>query len=1243
MKVTAIVWGSELPMLMTAADKYGISLTAWATYRLKDPAILEQAIGSLMGADIILLHPTADAYWDTLVPSLEGDIPVISFGHDQSFWELSTVPLQVTATVNAYFTCGGPANMENLFLYLRGRVLGENVAYSPPKTGRWEGVYHPDAPDVFGSTGEYLQWRGTSHQDTIGILFYRIYWANGDLEAIDALIRQFELHANVIAVFSTGTGDQEAGALPATDVIRKFLTGRIDALVCLASSALSPDAGAPEELFREIGVPVFHPLVLYYRTEEEWLESNDGMGSSELGWSVVLPEMYGMVGMIPVASAMQEGPEGPDHAWHRPIAERVETLSQRVLAWVRLRRIPNHEKKVAFILNSAACASVEANVGAAAHLDTLESVTRILRHLRDQGYRVDVPVSGEALAREILEKRAINEFRWTTVEDIVRRGGALGFVDLSTYRSWFGELDPGLAELITGSWGEPPGEERDGVPPAMLYNGSIVVSGLSFGNAVVCTQPKRGCAGSRCDGQVCRILHDPHLPPPHHYIAAYRYLERVFCADVIVHMGTHGTLEFLPGKSAALSGSCLPDAVIGSLPFLYIYNSDNPSEGTIAKRRGSAVIVDHMQTVMAPTGPYGALQELEDRISEYRKYRDSERAKAHALEHEIADLVRRAKLEREAGLDNPDTTFDELLDNIHRVLSGLYATRIPEGMHIFGCMPEGDRRTRFIATTLNHDGSVHALLLRMMGLDIRVSESETALIRVLDRLAEELIGRILCGSDPGEAGRQVLGDRYQKDDPDGLESLYERVQDLARRISSSDEMGGLVNGMAGGHIPPGPSGLLSRGKTEILPTGRNFYSLDPRAVPTPAAWKVGQRLADLTVEKYRDEHGNYPRNVAMLWMASDIMWADGEQFAQILALIGVEPVWEHGRLHSFRVIPHERLGRPRIDVTVRVSGILRDCFYQCIELLDDAIREVAALDEPETINFLRKNAEAESDAPRIFGAPEGTYGMGVNLAVYASAWEETDDLADIFIFWNGFAYGRGRFGEEARAGLVSRLGSVDLTFNKTATDEYDLLGCCCYFGSHGGLTAAARRVSGKKVEAYYGDTRNVNRAEVRTLADEIRRVVRTKLLNPQWIEGLKAHGYAGASEIARRAGRVYGWDATTGEVDDWIFDDITRTFFLDDENREFFREHNVWALEEMGRRLLEAYERGMWEADEEAIRGLREAYLEIEGDLEEEMGDVTGRLQGGAIDVITPDEIRDWRRTMDQAGILRRRSDAENP
>jgi cobaltochelatase CobN len=1236
MKVAAIVWSSELPMLTKGAEKTATPLTAWGTYRMKDPGLLEMAVKDVGEADIVLLHPTADAYWDTLIPQLKKSVPIISFGHDQSFWALSTVPLQVTATVSAFFTYGGQANMENLFLYLRGRVLGENVAFSLPLLERWEGVYHPDAPEVFASTRDYLAWRGTPHPDTVGILFYRIYWANGDLRAIDALIRELEQHVNIVAVFSTGSGDEEARALPATEVIRIYFKGLIDGLICLQSSALSARIDEPEEVFRDLNVPVFHPLVLYYRTEEEWLRSSDGIGSTELGWSVVLPEMYGMTGMIPVASAMQEGPEGPDHAWHQPIGERVASLSRRVRAWVRLKKIPNYQKKVAFMLNSSACASVEANVGAAAHLDALESVIRILRHLKEHGYQVEVPESGEELAKEILGKRAINEFRWTPVEDIVRKGGALGFVDGPTYQRWFDELPSGLRDTITRSWGNPPGEERDGVPPAMLYQGSLVVSGLLFGNAVICTQPKRGCAGSRCDGKVCRILHDPFLPPPHNYLATYRYLERIVGVDVIIHVGTHGTLEFLPGKSLALSGGCIPDAVIGDLPFLYIYNSDNPSEGTIAKRRGSAVLVDHMQTVMAPTGTYGVLKELEDRTAEYQKYRESDRAKAHALEHEIVDLVSKAGLETEVGAGNQGTGFDKILEGIHRIISGLYATRIPEGMHVFGSLPEGLRRSRFIATTLNHDGSVYSLLVHLMSLDIQVSESETALVGLLNQIGEELVEKLLSDMDPVESAEQALGCRFQVRDREALESFAGRVRDLSGRIDSSDELGSLANGMAGGYIPPGPSGLISRGKTEILPTGRNFYSLDPRAVPTPAAWVVGSRLAELTVEKYRAEQGKYPENIALLWMASDIMWADGEQFAQILALIGVEPVWEHGMLRSFRVIPSDRLGRPRIDVTIRVSGILRDCFYHCIEIVDDALKEVAALDEPGEVNFLRKHTGIKGDTSRIFGAPKGTYGMGVNLAVYSSAWEGVEDLADVFIYWNGFAYGRDRFGEEDRAGFVGRLGTVDLTFNKTVTDEYDLLGCCCYFGSHGGMTAAARSVSGRKVEAYYGDTRNVSQAEVRTLAEEIRRVVRTKLLNPQWIGGLKSHGYAGAGEIARRAVRVYGWDATTGEVDDWIFDEIARTFFVDEKNREFFREHNVWALEEMGRRLLEAHERGLWSADEKALRRLREAYLEIEGDLEGELGEVTGTMQGGSIDVITSQEMKSWRTALENAGLHRK-------
>ncbi|MEM2124631.1 MAG: cobaltochelatase subunit CobN, partial [Methanolinea sp.] len=591
-RVSAIVWGSELPLLREAAEREGVALNAWATFRLRDGEALSACINSLAGSDVILLHPTQDSYWDTVVAALPPGVPVISFGQDPSLWRVSNQPPAVVARVSAYFSCGGEGNMVNLLRYLASEVLGRQISFAEPSPELWEGAYHPDAPRVFSSADEYWAWRGRHHAHAVGILFSRIYWANGDLAVVDGLIRELEADNDVIAVFSPGTGDAAVGIRDSTAVIRDYF-GDVDLLLCLQSSALSHDPAEPERVFAELDVPVIHPLVVYYRTGDEWRGKQDGLSSTELAWSVILPEMYGMTGMIPVGCARGDGPEGSGQEWHVPIPERVRTLAARARAILRLREKPNSEKRVAFVLNSSACASVEANVGAAAHLDALESVARILARMREEGYFVEVPDSGEELARTILGRRAINEFRWTTVEDIVARGGALGFVDLETYREWFSELPPALRDRVREAWGEPPGEWKNGVPPAMVHGGRIVIPGVRLGNAVVCTQPKRGCAGSRCDGQVCRILHDPAVPPPHHYLAVYRYLERVFRADVIVHVGTHGTLEFLPGKSVALSAECLPDAVLGSVPLLYVYNSDNPSEGTIAKRRAHATLVDH--------------------------------------------------------------------------------------------------------------------------------------------------------------------------------------------------------------------------------------------------------------------------------------------------------------------------------------------------------------------------------------------------------------------------------------------------------------------------------------------------------------------------------------------------------------------------------------------------------------------------------------------------------------------------
>ncbi|MDH7593861.1 MAG: cobaltochelatase subunit CobN [Methanomicrobiales archaeon] len=1226
MRVAAAIWASELPLLVEAAAEAGVELHAASTSRLSGREEMNRFLEGAGGADVILLHPTQEPYWDEMVRALPCGKPVVSYGFDISHWALSNVPPGVSAMVNAYFAYGGKENMLLLLRYLGREVLGLPWEAQEPLAMPWEGIYHPDADRLFLAPEEYFAFRPRRHRAAIGILFYRIYWVNRDLRVVDALIREVERHADVIAVFSTGTGEKEGGRQGRGGTVRDFFTGKVDALIDLQSSLAGDDPASSVELLKELDVPVFHPVMLYYRTRDDWLARRDGMGSMEIAWSVVVPELQGMVEFIPCGTAsVEQGRASPD--WHDPLEERIGHLVERVLRWVRLRQKPTGEKRIAFILNNAPCASVEANVGSAAHLDALESVVEILKKLKKEGYDVEVPESGEALVQEIMSRRAISEFRWTSVEDIVRNNGYLALVGLEEYQRWFDALPSEYRERVIGTWGDPPGEAREGVPAAMLYEGRIVITGISLGNAVVCTQPKRGCAGARCDGMVCRILHDPEVPPPHHYLATYRYLQEVFGADAIVHVGTHGTLEFLPGKAIALSAACAPDAVLGTLPQLYIYNSDNPPEGTIAKRRAYAVLVDHLQTVMASGGLYGALKELEEQIAEYRRAGERH-ARAHALEHLILDRIRECSIAEEIRLDDRlgrGESMQVIIDQVHRVLSRMEGTSIPMGMHIFGRVPAGERRARFIEGVLRYEGKVRGLIAHLSDGDKDRRRGEAITSQEPDPLSCEWIGALLEGRDPAEAMECLLGIRLGEVDRGMCASVADEVREISALLDATDETGSLVHALHGGHVEPGPSGLITRGRKEILPTGRNFYSMDPSSIPTEAAWRIGRRLAEALLEKYREEHGGrYPENVGMLWMASDIMWADGEQLAQMLWLLGIEPVWSGGRVSALQAIPLPVLKRPRIDLTVRTSAILRDCFPACIELLDDALQLVAAREEPVEMNYVRKHAGEQGSGRllRIFSSRPGTYGMGVNLAVYASAWRDAKDLADIFVEWNAYAYGRDRHGADAKEEFRSQLKTVSLTFNKTVTDEYDLLGCCCYFGSHGGMTAAARSLSGEHVEAYYGDTRERDGVEVRTLGEEIARVVRAKLLHPGYIDALKEHGYTGAAELSRRIGRVYGWEATTEEVGDHLFDEIARTFLLDGEMRRFFREHNPWALEEAGRRLLEAHARGLWNASEEVLEGLKEAYLEVEGWMEDERaGDAP--VQGGAIDIITRSERND--------------------
>lgn len=1289
MKIVSITWNSYIPILLKAANDLGVELEAHYSKLLEEnPEEAEKVLLACEHADAVFIYYISNPFWEEFYEKLEplkARIPVICVGSDPSAFALSSVKLEIAATCFSYIIYGGQENFSNMLRYLLKEVLGFELEAKPPEKIPWDGIYHPDAKETFSNFREYINWYGPLREKTVGLLISRTSWVNNELEIEKALIKKLEnLDLSVVPVFAYSLKDEELGSRGMNEVIEDYFieNGRpiIDCLVKLSPFFIASSKTEERDIscaangikvLKKLDVPVFQPVISHYMTVEEWQES---MGlSTEIGWSVALPEFEGGIEPIIIGAGKKEG----NYMGRFPIEDRCSKLASRIMKWTELRKKPVNQRKVAFILHNRPCTGVEGSVGDAANLDSLESVARILNRMQEAGYAVNPPEDGKDLIETILKRKAISEFRWTPINEIVKNGGVLAFVEKEEYEKFFNTLSPKVRQRVIESWGSPPGEEVDGIPAAMVYDNKIVVTGVQYGNTVVCVQPKRGCAGAKCDGKVCKILHDPEVPPTHQYLATYRYLENTFGADVLVHVGTHGNLEFLPGKGVGLSGDCYPDISIGTIPHLYIYNSDNPPEGTIAKRRSLACLIDHMQTVMTSGGLYENLAELDRLLGEYEQVKH-DKGREHALKHLILDEIKKSNFDFEIKADH-QTPFEEIIRRAHEALGKIRNSQIHNGMHIFGQLPEGEKKIEFINSILRYDDqgsvgnkvSIRRLIAELLELDLdelisdqsRISKngkSNGQRLEEIDSFSKDFIRTFINNPEKepawiikeifkeGSFEEQNIKEKSFKEQnikdlsinsaflQDAV-SICNRILDLESRIDASLEIEALLHGFDGGYIPAGPSGLIMRGRDDVLPTGRNFYSLDPKKLPTKAAWRVGQQLSGVLIDKHIKDEGRYPENVGFYWMANDVMWADGEGMAQIMSLLGVEPIWlSNGHLKGFSVIPLEELGRPRIDVTIRISGILRDNFPNCLEVIDEAIQTVASLNEPEEMNYPRKHSfrmiEAGADSRdatlRIFSSRPGTYSAGVQLAVYASAWKDEKDLADIFLYWNGYAYGKDVKGKEAHTQLASSLKTVDATFNKVVSDEYDLLGCCCYFGVHGGLTAAAKQASGKEVRVYFGDTREPQHVEVRDMADELRRVVRARLLNPKWIEGMKQHGYKGAQDISKRVGRIYGWEASTQEVDDWIFDDITKAFVLDEEMRRFFEENNPYALEEMSRRLLEAQSRGLWNPDPKLLEELKKSYLEIESWMEELAGE--GEFQGGAVDIVGFEDVPDWNAKMQE-------------
>ncbi|HIP88878.1 MAG TPA: cobaltochelatase subunit CobN [Thermococcus paralvinellae] len=1173
----------------------------------------------------------------------ESNAKVIACGGLES---LTNVPKEALIKAKTYYVLGGEKNLRNMVRFLVS-LSGETVKYEEPEEMPMHGIYHPSF-GVFESLDDYLTvYR---KRPLVGVLFWRSAWLYNELKPIEELIKALEEEGlGVIPVFTYGRDSTTGLGKEKSEAVEEFFIkdGRpiIEALVSLISFGT-----VDLKNLQKLNVPVFAPVRSYYQSLEEWKKSERGVDYMTQVYGVIIPEVAGAI--EPIFISGTRNIEG--YKVGEPYEEHMKYLARRVKKWVELRKKPKSEVKIAIVLINPPCKGLEANVAVGLGLDVPESIVRLLHRLKEEGYQVgeDLPRNGEELIQLILKRKAISEFRWTSVEEIVKSGGAIDLVGLEEYLEWFNELPDDLRERIIEDWGKPEDVLAGKVNKemvGMVYNGKFVVPGIRFGNILIIPQPKFGCAGARCDGKVCRILHDPTITPPHQWWAVYIWITRKFGADVVVHFGTHGYLEFRPGKGVGLSPSCVPEASLDEVPHLYVYVVSNPMEGVIAKRRSYAALIDH---IYPPMGMAEVLDDLDSLLTQYAKAKNlGDDARRRKIYEQILGKARENRLR----IVNPKDE-EKTVEEIHRYVELMRGSQINLGLHVFGCPPkEPNRLAEYVATAMAYDSYSHPSIRRViaeaMGLDydgIRKNPLEMTdgftnmeLLDILHRIAVKSLERLLNGESFGVIEEEIekFGFKVKEKEKEKLEETFRKALEVAKKIAECErEYDGFLKGLGGEYIEPGPSGAITRGKFEILPTGRNFYAVDPRTLPTKAAWQIGVETAEKLLKSYREKHGKYPESIGQVLWSIDGYKADGEQIAQILYLIGVRPVWKGDVVAGLEVIPLEELGRPRIDVLVRISGIVRDTLPNYIYLIDEAIEKVVILDEPLEMNYIKKHyiehikklielgksfEEAQRFARfRVFSAPPGAYGAGVNLAVESSGWRNDEDLAKVWVQWSGYAYGKEAFGVEAYDSLVLNLREVDVINRNHISDEHDPTNCCCYFAYHGGFKTAVDALTGKNVEVVQTDTRDISDARMVEVKVELERVVRAKLLNGRWIEEMKRHGYRGASEFSRKILHLYGWEATTKLVEDWVFDEIAKKYVLDEEMREWFEEHNPYAIEEITRRLIEAYERGLWETSEELIEKLREVYSEIEGILEENLGE--GEVQGGVIEIFTPQDDEHW-------------------
>ncbi len=1154
---------------------------------------------------------------------------------DPELSDLSTVGPEERDRLWQFLRQGGMGNALDFFRCLANRWLDRDYAWAEPQTLPRTAIYHPRKSPAQPSDWQ-ADWQ--AGQPVAAVLFYRSHLQAANTAFIDVFCQRLQaagLNPLPIALASL----KEPGCLC---VVEDWLDETSASVILNTTGFAQSSPEAPHLRPFRRNIPVIQAICAQ-DNEPGWRASEQGLGPRDLAMHIALPELDGRIISRPISFkdlAWRSERSQSDVVCYRAQPERMDFVAQLARRWTELARVPNGQKRIALIL--ANYPTRDGRIGNGVGLDTPAAALNILRALHKEGYPLpaQLPGSGTALIQQLLGGVS-NDL------DTLDQRPCQQSLAMDDYWRMFNALPEANRQAVLDRWGAP-----DSDP--MCRGGRMMIAGLRFGLTFVGIQPARGY---QVDPSA--VYHDPDLVPPHGYLAFYFWLRNTYGAHGVIHVGKHGNLEWLPGKGVGLSEHCWPDALLGPLPNIYPFIVNDPGEGAQAKRRTQAVIIDHLMPPLTRAETYGPLRNLELLADEYYEAQLLDPRRARELQRDILQLVRDTHIDRELQLDEKlDSDADAAiwLPRLDTYLCDLKESQIRDGLHVFGESPVGRLRIDTLLALLRiprGDGrGAQSSLLRALAkafelgfdpLDCALADPwsgprPNALLSLseepwrttgdtrerLELFATQLIS---CGSQPAGDGVSVDINVAGTPSPAGwlpqeaswsdVNAILDHLREVvAPRLDACGpaEMRGLLDALSGRFVPAGPSGAPSRGRLDVLPTGRNFYSVDVRNLPTTTAWRIGFQSANLILERHLQDHGDHLRQLGLSVWGTATMRTGGDDIAQAMALMGVRPVWATGsqRVDDFEILPLSLLDRPRVDVTLRVSGFFRDAFANLIRLFDAAVQAVAELDEPDDLNPLAAKVRAERQALlqsgmdedaarrqagwRIFGAKPGAYGAGVQGAIDGRLWQSREDLAEVYLNWGGYAYGGSDEGTAAREQFSQRLGQMQAVLQNQDNREHDLLDSNDYYQFQGGMLAAVESLRGEAAASYHGDHSQPDLPKIRTLKEELNRVIRSRAANPKWIDGVKRHGYKGAFEMAATVDNLFAFDATTQLIDDHQYALLADAYLLDPGTRDFVREHNPHALRDMTERMLEAQQRGMWKEPGDYREALENLLLDIEED-----------------------------------------------